>query len=78
MAQTFDSTSPQRASIADNAVRHQYRELSEDEKEAMVRVKDAGQALIDEIAVLPFTRETELAVQRAQESVFWAVNSITA
>lgn len=78
MVQTFNSTSPERASFTNNAVRHQYRELSEDEKQAMVRVKDAGQLLIDEIAALPFTRETELAVQRAQESVFWAVNSITA
>lgn len=59
-------------------IRRQYRELSPDEQDALLRVKGAGQALLDEINTLPATRDTEIAVQRAQESVFWAVNSITA
>lgn len=55
-----------------------YQKPSPEAIEAANRIKDAGRALIDEIGVIGETRETEIAVQRAQEAVFWAVHSVTA
>ena len=60
-----------------NTVRHQYRVLTDDEKSAMLAVKDAGQALIDAIESLEPSRERSLAVTKAEEAVMWAVKGIT-
>lgn len=63
---------------ANNAVRHQYRVLSDDEKAAMIAVKDAGAAMLDAITqhCIP-RRETSLAVTKVEEAVMWAVKGIT-
>ena len=54
------------------------RELSEAEKDAMRRIKDAGAELIKVlIAFAPPGREQSLALTKAQESVMWAVNGLT-
>ena len=75
----YDSTDDARTQTGGNDVRQKYRTLSDDEKEAMTRLKNAGQHLIDEIEILcPGTRAAELAVERAQESVMWAVRDVTA
>jgi hypothetical protein len=76
MDNTVNSASDDRT--ANNAVRHQYRVLTEAEKAAMVAVKDAGAALI-----LAFDahcqpgRETSLARTNAEQAVMWAVKGIT-
>ena len=79
MADTFPSTSDDRDEIGpdQNDTRQKYRRLTPDEKEAMSRVKDAGQALIDEIRAVGSMPETEIALVRAQEAVMWAVRGIT-
>lgn len=73
---------------ANNAVRHQYRVLGEAEKATMVRIKDAGLKLLEEIRVAggqrsdqadgPFgSRELSIAGTKAEEAVMWAVKHVT-
>lgn len=63
---------------ANNAVRHQYRLLSDEEKDRMVRLKDAGAAFIREIEATGSSRELSLAKTKVEEAVFWAVKHVTA
>lgn len=71
-----DSSSDERT--VNNTMRHQYKVLSQDEKDAMLRIKDMGLALHREIAALGDTRETALAKTKVEEAVMWAVKHITA
>lgn len=82
-----DSASDERT--ANNAVRHTYRVLSDDEKAQMVAIKDAGAALILAIDAMrghgtarSFHIDDDymlnIADQRSQEAVMWAVKHITA
>lgn len=63
---------------ANNAMRHKYRVLTEEEKLAMLAVKDAGAALLKafDSYVRP-GREKSLAATNAEQAVMWAVKSIT-
>lgn len=71
-----DSASDDRT--ANNAVRHQYRVLSEQEKLAMVAVKDAGAAMLSVFdQYCQPGRETALARTNAEQAVMWAVKGIT-
>jgi hypothetical protein len=87
---TVDSASDART--ANNAVRHQYRVLSDAEKAQMVAIKDKGAeflALLDELqpAPVPFgdqgmamgvcCRELTIARERVEEAVMWAVKAVT-
>lgn len=71
-----DSASDNRT--VNNTVRHQYRVLSEEEKAKMVRIKDAGQTLIDIINETGRSRELSLALTNAEQAVMWAVKHVTA
>lgn len=94
---TVDSASDDRT--ANNAVRHQYRVLSDAEKAQMVAIKDKGAeflALIDGLrtpdepartehgdlipglSVGTIDRELNIAAERVEEAVMWAVKAITA
>ena len=73
---TVDSASNERT--VNNTVRHQYRVLSYAEKAQMVKIKDAGQALIDIINETGKSRELSLALTNAEQSVMWAVKHVTA
>ena len=73
---SVDSASDDRT--ANNAVRHQYRVLSEPEKLAMVAIKDAGAHALTEIdRFCQPGRETSLAKTKVEEFVMWAVKGIT-
>jgi hypothetical protein len=62
-----------------NTVRHQYRVLSDAEKEAMVRIKDLGILFLDLVdEVVPQGREASLAKTKVEEAVMWAVKGLTA
>lgn len=90
MTKHVDSASDART--ANNAVRHAYRVLSEAEKAQMVAVKDKGAeflSLLDDVqhakaaqetGSLPamFDRELDIARQRIEEAVMWAVKHVTA
>lgn len=76
MSNTVNSAGDERT--ANNTVRHAYRVLSDDEKAQMVKIKDAGQALIDIINETGRSRELSLALTNAEQSVMWAVKHVTA
>ena len=60
-----------------NAMRHNYRVLTDDEKASMVAVKDKGQELLDLINSLGNSREVSIARTKTEEAVMWAVKHIT-
>lgn len=76
MADKVDSASDDRT--ANNAVRHQYRVLSDDEKATMVRMKDLGADFINLCNATGKSRELSLAVTKIEEAVMWAVKHVTA
>lgn len=81
MPDTVDSASDDRTH--NNAVRHQYRVLSEDEKQQMVKIKDAGAAFLKIVDDIGFgggggSRELSLAKTKIEEAVMWAVKHVTA
>jgi len=63
---------------ANNAVRHQYRVLSDAEKAQMVAIKDKGAELLTLIEGLGSSRELSIARTKTEEAVMWAVKHITA
>lgn len=63
---------------ANNAVRHTYRVLSDDEKHQMVELKDLGAAFIAKCNEIGRSRELSLAITNAEQAVMWAVKHVTA
>lgn len=71
-----DSTSDQR--VVNNVMRHQYRVLTDDEKKAMLDIKDMGLAFVTYLEEnVAAGRERSIAVTKMEEAVMWAVKSIT-
>lgn len=70
-----DSASDDRT--ANNAVRHTYRVLSDEEKAQMVALKDLGAAFILECNKIGGSRELSLAITNAEQAVMWAVKHVT-
>jgi hypothetical protein len=65
--------------IVNNVMRHQYRVLTDEEKEGMVRLKDFGLAFLNAIDdIVPKGRENSLAKTKVEEAVMWAVKGLTA
>ena len=75
MTDQIDSASDART--ANNAVRHTYRVLSDDEKAQMVALKDIGQAFISKCQEIGGSRELSLAITKAEDAVMWAVKHVT-
>ena len=82
--QRVDSTSDSRT--ANNTMRHQYRVLSDAEKQHMSDLKDAGIAflkLLHKIGETPqdgdryASRELSLAATKMEEAVMWSVKHVT-
>jgi hypothetical protein len=73
---SIESTSDNRT--INNAVRHQYRVLSDAEKANMQAIKDKGLELLEMIAGLGNSRELSIARTKTEEAVMWAVKHITA
>jgi len=75
----IDSTSDQRT--INNVMRHEYRVLSDAEKQLMQEVKDMALAfhnLIESIAVRDGgTRELSIAKTKIEEACMWAVKHLT-
>lgn len=76
MTEQVDSASDDRT--VNNAMRHQYRVLSDEEKAQMVAIKDAGAALLSEIEKTGLSRELSIARTKTEEAVMWAVKHVTA
>lgn len=75
MADTVNSASDDRT--ANNAVRHQYRILTDSEKAQMVELKDIGAAFIAKCHEIGGSRELSLAITNAEQAVMWAVKHVT-
>lgn len=71
-----DSASDDRTT--NNAVRHQYRVLTDEEKARMTDIKDAGAHLLNLIASMGGSRELSIARTKTEEAVMWAVKHLTA
>lgn len=79
---TVDSTSDDRT--VNNTMRHQYRVLGDQEKADMAAIKDKGLEfvnLLHDVAMhrkpSHWTHNLELANDRIQEAVMWAVKHVT-
>ena len=73
---SVSSTSDERT--VNNTVRHQYRVLSDAEKQQMMAIKDKGLEFLTLVGTLGKSRETSLAITKIEEAVMWAVKGITA
>lgn len=63
---------------ANNTMRHEYRVLTEEEKQAMVRIKDWGANGLNILQdCVPVGRERSLAITKLEEAVMWAVKGLT-
>lgn len=60
-----------------NVMRHQYRILSDLEKQQMLLVKDFGLAFHEYIDSVGSSRELSLAKTKIEEAVMWATKHIT-
>ena len=77
MGRPVDSESDERT--VNNVMRHQYRVLSDEEKEAMLWIKDQGLTMVQFIdGNVPKGREASLAKTKIEEAVMWAVKGLTA
>lgn len=72
----IDSRSDDRT--ANNAVRHKYRVLSDEEKQQMLELKDLGAAFIEKCNEIGRSRELSLAITNAEQATMWAVKHVTA
>ena len=75
MNDKVDSTSDERT--VNNVMRHQYRVLSDAEKQQMQCIKDSGLAFHTMIDGIGQSRELSLAKTKIEEAVMWAVKHIT-
>ena len=72
---TVPSNSDKR--VVNNTLRHNYRVLTDKEKELMNQIKDKGLEFLELVGTMDHTRETALAKTKIEESVMWAVKEIT-
>lgn len=75
MPEVVDSTSDQRT--VNNVMRHQYRVLTDAEKQQMQAIKDKGLELHDLIESIGASRELSVAKTKTEEAVMWAVKHLT-
>ena len=75
MTGTVNSASDDRT--ANNAARHTYRVLTNDEKVQMLALKDIGAAFISKCQEIGQSRELSLAITNAEQAVMWAVKHVT-
>jgi hypothetical protein len=64
--------------VVNNVMRHEYRVLTDLEKQQMQDVKDAGFRLHAILGNIGDSRELRLAKTRIEEAIMWAVKHITA
>ncbi len=75
MNAVVDSTSDERT--VNNVMRHQYRVLTDAEKQQMQAIKDKGLELHNLIEGIGQSRELSVAKTKTEEAVMWAVKHLT-
>lgn len=63
--------------IVNNTLRHQYKILNNEEKAAMLAIKDLGLNFLTAIDKCGQKREYSIAKTKIEEAVMWAVKGIT-
>lgn len=71
------STSDNRTVNNDNRMRHNYRVLSDEEKDQMAWLKDNGLEFLKRCDEIGTSRELALAKTKMEEAVMWAVKHVT-
>lgn len=74
MSNFVDSASDQ--CTVNNVMRHEYRVLSDSEKQTMQAIKDKGLELYDLIESIGQSRELSIAKTKTEEAVMWAVKAL--
>ena len=69
------STSDERT--VNNVMRHEYRVLSDAEKQLMKDLKDIGLSFVVKCNEIGESRELSLAITKAEEAVMWGVKHVT-
>jgi hypothetical protein len=64
--------------VANNSMRHTYRKLTDDEKQAVSDIKNMGEVFLGNCDELGSSRELSIAKTKIEEAVFWAVKHVTA
>lgn len=72
---SIESTSDAR--VKNNVMRHNYRTLSDEEKEIMKTIKDKGLDFLTYLDDVGESRELSLAKTKIEEAVMWAVKHVT-
>ena len=75
MSECVDSKSDDRT--INNVMRHEYRVLTENEKNMMQSIKDKGLELHELIENIGQSRELSIAKTKTEEAVMWAVKHLT-
>lgn len=70
-----DSTSDERT--VNNVMRHEYRVLTDGEKQLMGVIKDTGLIFLQLLDKLEPSREVSIAKTKIEEAVMWAVKALT-
>ena len=65
------------ARTVNNVMRHEYRVLSDAEKQQMQRIKDMGMMFWQLVEDMGKSRELSLAQTKIEEAVMWAVKHVT-
>jgi len=63
--------------VVNNVMRHEYRVLTDKEKETMQMVKDQGLDLWTMFDDIGQSRELSLAKTKVEEAVMWAIKHLT-
>ena len=58
-------------------MRHEYRILSDAEKQQMKDLKDIGLSFVEKCNEIGKSRELSLAITKAEEAVMWGVKHVT-
>ena len=63
--------------VDNNVMRHEYRVLTDIEKQQMKDLKDNGLFFVEMCDGIGQSRELSLAKTKMEEAVFWAVKHVT-
>ena len=74
--EALDAVSDERTK--NNYGRHQYRPLTDEEKQKVSDVKDATHDFGELLDSLPPSRERSIAITKLEEASMWAVRGLTA
>ena len=72
---TYSATSDER--VKNNVMRHEYKILTDKEKDQMKKIKDMGLDFHEYLGTIGNSRELSLAKTKIEEAVMWAVKHVT-